>query len=133
MTMTDPVADMLTRIRNANMVGHESVEVPSSKMKMEIAEILRKEGFVEGYELEDEGKVGAKIRLNLHYWSKGEPAITGLQRISKPGLRRYSSNAKLPIVYGNRGVAVMSTNKGLMTGFEAKKNGVGGEVLFYVW
>jgi|TARA_Y100000588_G_scaffold27872_1_gene27238 small subunit ribosomal protein S8 len=115
------------------MVGHESVEVPSSKMKIEIAEILRKEGFVEGYELEDEGKVGAKIRLNLHYWSKGEPAITGLQRISKPGLRRYSSNAKLPIVYGNRGVAVMSTNKGLMTGFEAKKNGVGGEVLFYVW
>ena len=133
MSVTDPISDMLTRIRNANMVGHESVEVPSSKLKIEIAEILRKEGFVEGYELEDEGKVGAKIRLNLHYWKKGEPAITGLQRISKPGLRRYSSNTDLPIVYGNRGIAVVSTNKGIMTGFEAKKNGVGGEVLFYVW
>ena len=133
MSVTDPISDMLTRIRNANMVGHESVEVPSSKLKIEIAEILQKEGFLEGYELEDEGKVGAKIRLNLHYWSKGEPAITGLQRISKPGLRRYSSKTDLPIVYGNRGVAVVSTNKGVMTGMVARKSGVGGEVLFYVW
>ena len=95
--------------------------------------ILEKEGFLEGYEIQNEGQIDANIHLNLHYWQKGEPAITGLKRISKPGLRIYSKNNELPIVYGNRGIAVVSTNKGVMTGIEAKRGGVGGEVLFYVW
>tara|TARA_B100000809_G_scaffold123201_1_gene121250 strand:+ start:27643 stop:28044 length:402 start_codon:yes stop_codon:yes gene_type:complete len=133
MSVTDPIADMLTRIRNAVMVGHESVDVPVSNIKVEIAQILEKEGFLEGYEIQNEGQIDANIQLNLHYWQKGEPAITGLKRISKPGLRIYSKNNELPIVYGNRGIAVISTNKGVMTGIEAKRGGVGGEVLFYVW
>ena len=133
MAVSDPIADMLTRIRNATMVGHESVEIPVSKLKVQIAEILEKEGFLESYEVQNEGQIGSNIQLNLHYWKKGEPAITGLQRVSKPGLRRYSKNGELPVVYGNRGIAVISTKKGVMTGIEARKNKVGGEVLFYIW
>ncbi|MDC0035316.1 30S ribosomal protein S8 [Chloroflexi bacterium] len=133
MAVSDPIADMLTRIRNATMVGHESVKVPVSKLKVQIAEILEKEGFLESYEVQNKGEIGSNMQLNLHYWKKGEPAITGLERISKPGLRRYTKSDDLPVVYGNRGIAVISTNKGVMTGIEAKKSGVGGEVLFYIW
>lgn len=133
MAVSDPIADMLTRIRNATMVGHESVKVPVSKLKVQIAEILEKEGFLESYEVQNKDEIGSNMQLNLHYWKKGEPAITGLERISKPGLRRYTKSDDLPVVYGNRGIAVISTNKGVMTGIEAKKSGVGGEVLFYIW
>lgn len=133
MSTSDPIADMLTRIRNAGLVGHVSVQIPASKLKVEIAEILKKEGFVEGYQIQNEGQIDAAIELNLHYWGKGEPGITGLKRVSKPGLRQYSKHDELPIVFGNRGVAVISTNKGVMTGTEARRSGVGGEILFYVW
>ena len=133
MAISDPIADMLTRIRNAIMVGHESVRVPASKIKIDIASILEREGFVSTFEVEDEGTKDAAVNIDLHYWKKGEPGITGIKRISKPGLRVYVGKGEVPHVYGGRGVTVMSTNQGLMSGIQARKKGVGGEVLFYVW
>ncbi len=133
MAISDPIADMLTRIRNAIMVGHESVRVPASKMKIDIASILEREGFVTTFEVEDEGTKDATVKIELHYWKKDEPAITGIKRISKPGLRVYVGKGEVPHVYGGRGIAVMSTNQGVMSGIQARKKGVGGEVLFYVW
>ena len=133
MTISDPIADMLTRIRNAIMVGHESVRIPASKMKIDIASILEREGFVSTFEVEDEGTKDAAVKIDLHYWNKGEPGITGIKSISKPGLRVYVGKGEVPRVYGGRGVAVMSTNQGLMSGIQARSKGVGGEVLFYVW
>jgi small subunit ribosomal protein S8 len=133
MAISDPIADMLTRIRNANMVGHQSVELPASNIKVKIARILEEEGFVAGVGLENEGTKDATINLDLQYWGKSDPVITGIKRISKPGLRVYVGKDELPYVYGGRGIAVISTNEGVMSASQAKNNGVGGEVLFYVW
>lgn len=132
MVMTDPIADMLTRIRNANMVRHESLEVPASNIKREIAQILKEEGFIRDVEYIDDNKQGT-IRVFLKYGSKQERVITGLKRISKPGLRVYAKSQEIPRVLGGLGIAIVSTSKGLMTDKEARKQQVGGEVLAYVW
>ena len=131
--MTDPIADMLTRIRNANTAKHDTVDVPSSKMKLAIAKILLDEGYIKSYELVENGKFN-DIRITLKYGaSKNEKIISGLQRISKPGLRVYANKEELPTVLGGLGVAIISTNKGVITDKEARKLGVGGEVLCFVW
>ena len=131
--MTDPIADMLTRIRNANTAKHDTVDVPSSKMKLAIAKILLDEGYIKSYELVENGKFN-DIRITLKYGaSKNEKIISGLQRISKPGLRVYANKEELPKVLGGLGVAIISTNKGVITDKEASKLGVGGEVLCFVW
>ena len=131
--MTDRIADMLTRIRNANTAKHDTVDVPSSKMKLAIAKILLDEGYIKSYELVENGKFN-DIRITLKYGaSKNEKIISGLQRISKPGLRVYANKEELPKVLGGLGVAIISTNKGVITDKEARKLGVGGEVLCFVW
>ena len=131
--MTDPIADMLTRIRNANTAKHDTVDVPSSKMKLAIAKILLDEGYIKSYELVENGKFN-DIRITLKYGaSKNEKIISGLQRISKPCLRVYANKEELPKVLGGLGVAIISTNKGVITDKEARKLGVGGEVLCFVW
>ena len=131
--MTDPIADMLTRIRNANTAKHDTVDVPSSKMKLAIAKILLDEGYIKSYELVENGKFN-DIRSTLKYGAaKNEKIISGLQRISKPGLRVYANKEELPKVLGGLGVAIISTNKGVITDKEARKLGVGGEVLCFVW
>ncbi|MBQ6637437.1 MAG: 30S ribosomal protein S8 [Lachnospiraceae bacterium] len=133
MTMSDPIADMLTRIRNANAAKHDTVDVPSSKMKLAIAKILLDEGYIKSYDLVDNGNF-KDIRITLKYGAdKNEKIITGLKRISKPGLRVYASKDELPKVLGGLGVAIISTNKGVITDKEARKENVGGEVLAFVW
>ncbi len=129
--MTDPIADMLTRIRNALVVKHEEVDIPASKMKTEIARILLAEGYIKGYEFLGENKETMKVTLK--YGPKGEKVISGLKRVSKPGLRIYSGKEDLPKVLGGLGIAIISTPKGVMTDKEARKNNHGGEVLAYVW
>ena len=133
MAVSDPIADMLTRIRNAIMVGHQIVSVPSSTMKLEIARILREEGFITDFDVKDEDEKTPTVDIKLHYWQKNDPAITGLKRVSKPGLRVYVSKDDIPHIYGGSGIAVLSTNQGVMSGFQARASGVGGEVLFYIW
>ena len=131
--MTDPIADMLTRIRNANTAKHDTVDIPSSKMKLAIADILVKEGYIAKYELIEDGSFKT-IRVTLKYGAdKNEKIITGLKRISKPGLRVYASAEELPKVLGGLGVAIISTNEGVMTDKEARQKNVGGEVLAFVW
>ncbi|MDY5129062.1 30S ribosomal protein S8 [Actinotignum urinale] len=132
MTMTDPIADMLTRLRNANSAFHESVSMPYSKIKSHIAKILKEEGYIASFDVE-EAKVGKNLKLNLKYGSNRERAIVGVRRISKPGLRVYAKSTNLPRVLDGLGVAILSTSSGLMTDREAKDKGVGGEVLAYVW
>ncbi len=133
MTMSDPIADMLTRIRNANTAKHDTVDVPASKMKISIADILVNEGYVKGYELVEDGNFKT-IRITLKYGAdKNEKIITGLKRISKPGLRVYASCEDLPKVLGGLGIAIISTNKGVITDKEARKANIGGEVLAFVW
>ena len=133
MTMSDPIADMLTRIRNANTAKHDTVDIPSSKMKIAIADILVDEGFIEKYDLIDEGAFKT-IRITLKYGAdKNEKIITGIKRISKPGLRVYASREELPKVLGGLGIAIISTNQGVVTDKEARQLGVGGEVLAFVW
>jgi small subunit ribosomal protein S8 len=132
MAMTDPIADMLTRIRNANMVRHESVEFPASRMKREIAEILKREGFIRDAEYIEDSKQGT-LRLFLKYGSNNEKVITGLKRISKPGLRVYAQANDIPRVLRGLGIAILSTNKGVMTDKEARQSKVGGEVIAYIW
>ena len=132
MVMTDPIADMLTRIRNANMVRHDMVEVPASKLKREIAEILKREGFIRDAEYIDDGKQGI-LRIFLKYGPNNERVITGIKRISKPGLRVYVKKDEIPRVLGGLGIAILSTSKGVMTDKEARKANVGGEVICYVW
>ncbi|MBR6458761.1 MAG: 30S ribosomal protein S8 [Actinomycetaceae bacterium] len=132
MTMTDPIADMLTRLRNANSAFHESVSMPYSKLKSHIAEILEREGYIESFNVED-AKVGKTLTLTLKYGSNRERAIVGVRRVSKPGLRVYAKSTNLPQVLGGMGVAILSTSSGLLTDREAKDRGVGGEVLAYVW
>jgi small subunit ribosomal protein S8 len=129
---TDPIADMLTRIRNAVVAGHEVVQIPASKMKIAIANVLKKEGFISDFEVVPEG-VKRSIRVDLAYSQKKEPIISGLRRVSKPGLRVYVQKREIPRVYGGLGIAVLSTPQGIMTGQEAWRRQVGGEVLCYVW
>ncbi len=126
--MTDPIADMLTRIRNALTAKHEEVEIPNSKIKAEIAKILVEEGFIESYKVEDN-----KIVVTLKYGPKNEKVISGIKRISKPGLRVYANVDTMPVVLGGMGIAILSTNKGILTNKQAKAAKVGGEVLAYVW
>ena len=133
MAMSDPVADMLTRIRNANTAKHDTVDVPASKMKIAIADILVKEGYIAKYDLIDEGSFKT-IHITLKYGAdKNEKIITGLKRISKPGLRIYVGKEELPKVLGGLGIAILSTNQGVITDKEARKLQVGGEVLAFVW
>lgn len=130
--MTDPVADFLTRIRNANMIYHSTVEIPASKLKKSLAAILKEEGFIRDYEVIDDGKQGI-IRIYLKYGANRERVITGLKRISKPGLRVYARKDQVPRVLGGLGLAILSTSKGIMTDKQARKLGLGGEVICYVW
>ncbi|MCL2352854.1 MAG: 30S ribosomal protein S8 [Firmicutes bacterium] len=133
MSMSDPIADMLTRIRNANTAKHATVDIPSSRMKVAIADILIREGYVRGYEILEDG-VKKTMRITLKYGrDKSEKVIGGLKRISKPGLRVYASVEDMPRVLGGLGVAIVSTNKGVVTDKEARKLGVGGEVLAFIW
>ena len=133
MTMSDPIADMLTRIRNANTAKHDTVDIPSSKMKLAIAEILEKEGYIKGFEVIEDGNFKV-IRVTLKYGAdKNEKIISGLKRISKPGLRVYADVENLPRVFNGLGVAIISTNKGVVTDKEARAMNVGGEVLAFVW
>ena len=132
-TTSDPIADMLTRIRNANTAKHDTVDIPASKMKNAIAEILLNEGYIQKYEIIEDGNFSA-IRVTLKYGStKNEKIITGLKRISKPGLRVYAGKENLPRVLGGLGIAILSTNQGIITDKEARKLQVGGEVLAFVW
>ena len=132
MTMTDPIADMLTRLRNANSAYHESTSMPHSKIKVNIAEILKREGYIADFALED-AEVGKTLRLDLKFGPNRERSIAGIRRVSKPGLRVYAKNTALPRVLGGLGVAIISTSTGLLTDRQCAKKGVGGEVLAYVW
>lgn len=132
MVMTDPIADFLTRIRNANMVHHDKVEIPASKVKRAMAEILKNEGFIKDCESIDDGKQGI-LRVYLKYGANKEKTITGLKRISKPGLRVYAKRDEVPRVLGGLGIAVLSTSYGIMTDKQARKQRLGGEVICYVW
>lgn len=129
---TDPIADMLTRIRNANMVSHETVEMPSSKLKVELAKLLKDEGYIIDYSTKTEGKFSF-LTIVLKYDEKHKPVISNLKRMSKPGLRSYCKSKNLPQVFGGLGVAIISTSKGLMTDRKARKEKLGGEILCYVW
>ncbi len=130
--MTDPIADMLTRIRNAYMAGHEKVEVPSSRMKEAIARILKSEGYIKNYEFRSDNKQGI-LKIYLKYSPNAQRTVTGLKRISKPGLKVYAKNDELPRVLSGLGVAIISTSQGLMTDRDARKAGLGGEVICYIW
>ena len=133
MTMSDPIADMLTRIRNANTAKHDTVDIPASKMKIAIADILVNEGYIAKYDIVEDG-ASKTIRVTLKYGvDKNDKVITGLKRISKPGLRVYANCEELPKVLGGLGTAIISTNQGVITDKEARKAGVGGEVLAFVW
>ena len=132
--MTDPIADMLTRVRNANVAMHDQVRMPSSKQKEALAAILTKEGYIEGFDVvDDTGRPGRVLTVTMKYSPERQRTISGLRRVSKPGLRVYSKADKIPRVLGGLGVAVLSTSRGLLTDREARKQGVGGEVLCYVW
>ena len=130
--VTDPIADLLTRIRNALVARHESVQVPASKMKIAIAKVLKEEGFIKGFEVVPEG-VKRTVRIDLAYSGRKEPTISGLRRVSRPGQRVYVQKREIPRVYGGLGVAILTTPHGVMTGQEAWRRQVGGEVLCYVW
>lgn len=132
MVMTDPIADLLTRIRNANIVYHEKVEIPASRSKRAMVEIFKQEGYIRDFEYIEDGKQGI-IRLYLKYGPNKARVITGLKRISKPGLRVYAKKDEIPRVLGGLGIAVISTSKGIMTDRQARKLGLGGEVICYVW
>ena len=132
MVMTDPIADMLTRLRNANSVYHEKVEIPGSKIKQAIAAILKEEGFIKDFDFVSDNKQGV-LRVSLKYGPNREKVITGIIRISKPGLRVYAKSEQLPRVLGGLGIAIVSTSKGMMSDKQARRSGLGGEVIAYVW
>ena len=132
MVLTDPIADFLTRIRNANMAKHDSVEIPASNIKKSLTEILKQEGFIRDYEVTEDGKQGV-IKITMKYGPNGERVISGLKRISKPGLRNYVSADNLPKVLNGLGIAIVSTSAGILTDKEAREKNVGGEVIAYVW
>jgi len=131
--VTDPISDMLTRIRNAVQVRHEAVEVPASRMKSSLLKLLSDEGFITSFKSVDEDSVNKKLEVQLRYYEDKTPVIQGLKRVSKPGLRVYVGKNEVPRYFGGIGVAFMSTSKGVMTGQQARRQGVGGELLFYVW
>ena len=133
MAHTDSISDMLTRIRNAINATHESVDVPASKFKLQFAEMLKKEGYINSYELVEEDPIRKLIRVHLKYGPRGEKLITGIKKVSKPGLRVYQKSKNIPKVYGGVGIAIVSTSKGLKTDREARKENIGGEVLCHVW
>jgi small subunit ribosomal protein S8 len=134
MNVSDPIADMLTRIRNACAARHDTVQIPASKMKVAIAKVLKDEGFIRDFSIATEdGKPQPTLKVELTYGGRRQPIVTGLQRISKPGLRVYVQRREIPRVYGGLGIAILSTPKGIMTGQEARRQEVGGEVLCYVW
>ncbi|GAB3646346.1 30S ribosomal protein S8 [Glycomyces tarimensis] len=135
MTMTDPIADMLTRLRNANQAYHDTTAMPHSKMKASIAEVLKQEGYIADWRVEEpeEGKVGKKLVVDLKFGEHRERSLAGVRRVSKPGLRVYAKSTELPRVLGGLGVAIVSTSQGLLTDRQARKRGVGGEVIAYVW
>jgi small subunit ribosomal protein S8 len=135
MTMTDPIADMLTRLRNANQAYHDQLKMPHSKMKASIAEVLKQEGYIAEWSVVDpeEGKVGKTLVIDLKFGERRERSLAGLRRVSKPGLRVYAKSTELPRVLGGLGVAIVSTSQGLLTDRQARKRGVGGEVIAYVW
>ena len=130
--MTDPVADMLTRLRNANQAQHDTVSMPNSKLKAHLAEILKAQGYISSWKLED-ARVGKTLTMDLKYGPNRERSIVGIKRVSKPGLRVYAKSSEIPKVHGGLGVAILSTSSGLLTDRQATKKGVGGEVLAYVW
>ena len=132
MQITDPIADMLTRIRNANTAKHETVDIPASNMKKAIAEILNDEGYIKGYQIIEDGMQGV-IRVTLKYGANKEKVISGIKRVSKPGLRKYAPADELPRVLKGLGIAIVSTSKGIMTDKKARRENVGGEVLAFVW
>jgi small subunit ribosomal protein S8 len=133
MSMTDPIADLLTRIRNGIQAHHDRVELPSSKLKVEIARILKSEGFISNFKLVEENKTQGVLRIYLKYSDDGEPVIHGIERVSRPGRRVYRNKQEIPRVLGGLGLAIVSTSKGVLAGHDAVKNGVGGEVLCQVW
>ncbi len=134
MTMTDPIADMLTRIRNANTALHDTVEMPASKLKESLARVLEKEGYLRDVKVTDAtGRPGRTLRVGLRYTAERDRTISGIRRVSKPGLRVYTAAHEIPRVYGGLGIAVLSTSKGLMTDREARRRRTGGEILCYVW
>lgn len=130
--MTDPIADMLTRVRNGNDAKHDTVDIPASNIKKELAQILVDEGFIKGFDVIEDGKQGV-IRIELKYGNNNEKVISGIKRISKPGLRVYVKNDEIPRVLGGLGIAILSTSKGIKTDKDARTEGVGGEVICYVW
>ncbi len=132
MTISDPIADMLTRIRNAVMVQHDSVLIPSTRMKLSLAKILKAEGFINDYEVLRD-KTHRVIKIHLRYFDKNQSAVSGLERVSKPGLRVYVQQQEIPRVYGGLGIAILSTSKGIMVGQQAWRHGICGELLCYVW
>ena len=132
MAVTDPIADMLTRIRNALVARHDYTEMPASRVKLAVAQVLKKEGYIKDFEPRQDGE-HPRLRVHLAYSGKREPMITGLDRISKPGLRVYTGAGEIPRVYGGLGIAIISTPQGVMTGKDARVRGVGGEILCYVW
>ena len=130
--MTDPIADMLTRIRNGLQSRHAAVEMPASKLKSAIAEVLKDEGYIKGFQTTGEGATKT-LKVELRYVGKNEPVVSGIKRISKPGLRVYSASGEIPRVFGGLGVAIVSTSRGVMSGAQARKMGIGGEVICHVW
>ncbi len=133
MPVTDPIADMLTRIRNAVQVRHESLELPSSRMKTSLLKLIAEEGFISSFSASENDSIEKKIEIQLRYYEDKTPVIQGLKRVSKPGLRVYVAKNEVPRYFGGLGVAFMSTSKGVMTGQQARRQGVGGELLFYIW
>jgi small subunit ribosomal protein S8 len=134
MSLSDPIADMLTRIRNASSARHDSVLMPASKMKVAVAKVLKEEGFIKDFSVAlEEGKPQPNLKVDLSYGGRKQPVLNGLQRVSKPGLRVYVQRREIPRVYGGLGMAILSTPKGVMSGQEARRNEVGGEVICYVW
>ncbi|TRW26017.1 30S ribosomal protein S8 [Criibacterium bergeronii] len=132
MSMSDPIADMLTRIRNANMIKHDTVEIPASNMKKEIARILLEQGYIKAYNVVEDDKQGM-IKIRLKYTKDGQKVISGLKKISKPGMRVYASKDNVPRVYNGIGISIISTSKGMLTDKQARENQIGGEVICYVW
>jgi small subunit ribosomal protein S8 len=132
MSMTDPIADLLTRIRNGLQADHDTVDIPASKLKIEIARVLREQGYIEDY-ADEPGRVGQVLRVRLKYTDDRAPVISGMRRVSKPGRRTYVNHTEIPKVLGGMGTAIMSTSRGVMTGHEARREGVGGEVIAYIW